>query len=244
MKILKFNLLTIVLVLVAFTNVHSQTVDEIIAKNIEAMGGKDIIKSITSIYMENTIVAMDNESASTTVILNGKGIKTKSDFGGQMMVQCYTDKGGWMINPMGGGSEATAMSGDQYKAGKNQIYVEASYLDYAAKGNKVELLGKEKVQNDDAYKIRVTTPDSLRTAYFIDAKTYYVVQITASSEMMGQKMDVISKLSDYEKTSFGYVLPKTTSVSYGDQFSMVMKLKKVEINKPVDATVFDLGNVK
>jgi hypothetical protein len=225
-------------------NLQAQTLDDIIAKSTEALGGKDLIKSITSIYMENTMVAMDNESASTTVIVNGKGAKTKSDFNGQTMVQCYTDKGGWMINPMGGSADPTVMPDKQYKNGKSQIYIGQNILDYKTSGNKVELIGKEKVQNVDAFKIKVTTPDSVSITYYIDAATYFVIQSNTSVEMMDQKMEVVTKMSDYQKTDFGYVLPKTTTVSYGDQFSMVIKLKKVEFNKVIDPTIFDLGNLK
>jgi len=244
MKTLKFSLLTLAFVLVAFVNGYSQTLDEIISKNTEAMGGMDKIKSLTSIYLENSFMAMDNESTSTSVVLNGKGAKTKTDFNGQSMIQCYTDKGGWAINPMSGSSDATAMPQEQYNMGKNQIYIGQTFMDYAAKGNKVELLGKEKLENNDVFKIKVTSSDNNTTVYYINATSYFVVQSTMSAEMMGQKMDVVTKYSDYQKTDFGYVIPRTTAVSYGDQFSMTMKVKKVEINKPVDPTIFDLGNTK
>jgi hypothetical protein len=242
MKKFKSNLLAIPCVLFAMINVQAQTLDEIIAKNTEALGGKDKINSITSLYLENTVEVMGNESASTTVIVNGKGEKIKSDFNGETMIQCYTDKGGWMINPMSGSSDAVAMPNEQYKSGKNQINIGESFMDYAAKGNKVELLGKEKLQNANAFKIKVTTTDSLSVMYYIDTATYYVVQKSISAEMMGQKMDVITKMSDYQKTDFGFVLPQKTIVSYGEQFSVVINLKKAEINKPIDPTIFELGN--
>lgn len=244
MKLIKFNLLTVAFMFVALVNVHSQTLDEIIAKNVDAMGGKDKIKSITSISIENTMEAMGNESANTSVVVNGVGAKTKTDFNGQTMVQCFTSKGGWAINPMAGSSDATPMPEDQYKAGKSQIFIEEPYMDYAAKGNKVELVGKEKLQGADVYKIKVTTPENHTTNYYIDANTYLVVQATTSVDMMGQTMEVVSKFSNYEKTDFGYVIPKTTSISYGDQFSMTLKVKKIEINKQIDPSVFDLGNTK
>jgi hypothetical protein len=244
MKILKCNFFMTLLVIAAAIDAHSQTVDEIIAKNIGALGGKDKIKSVTSIYLENSIEAMGNESPNTTIILNGMGAKIKSDINGQIMIQCFTDKGGWMINPFMGGSEATVMQSDQYKSGKRQIYVEESYMDYASKGNKVELLGKEKLQNDSVFKIKVTTSDSLSILYYFDATTYYVVQTIYTGEMMGQKMDVVNKLGDYKMTDYGFVLPNTITTSFGDQFSLITKLKKAEFNIPVDPTIFDKGNLK
>jgi hypothetical protein len=236
--------MTIALVFVNMLNVNSQTLDEIIAKNTDAIGGKELIKSIRSISMENTIEAMGNESPSTTIIVNGKGVKTKSDFNGQSMIQCYTDKGGWTINPMSGSSDATVMPKDQYISGKSQIYIGSSLSDYAKQGSNCKLLGKEKLQNTDVFKIQVTTSDSVSTIYYIDATNYYIVQTKTSTEMMDQKMEVITKLSDYEKTDYGFVLPKTTNINFGDQFSLVIKLKKVEFNVPVDPTIFDLGNLK
>jgi len=244
MKNLKTKLLIVAMMLVVIMNVHSQTLDEIIEKNTQAIGGKEIIKSITSIYIENTIEVMGNESASTTIILNGKGIKTKSDVNGQSLIQCYTNKGGWMINPMAGSSDPAVMTKDEYKNGESRINVSESFMDYASKGNKVEFLGKEKFQNSDAFKIKVIMPDSVAIIYFIDASSYYVVQTMMNVEMMGQKMDVISKFNDYQKTDFGFVLPKTTTVNYGEQFSLGIKLKKAEFNKPVDQTIFDFGNLK
>lgn len=242
MKTLKLSFLFLALLLIT-ANVHAQTADEIIAKNIEAMGGKEKINSITSLYMENTMSVMGNESVSTTIILNGKGAKTKSDVMGQTMVQCYTDKGGWMINPMAGSTAATVMPDDQYKPGKSQITIGESFMDYATKGNKVVLIGKEKVQNVEAFKLKVTTPDSITTFYYIDPSTYYIVQTTLIANMMGQQMEIVTTLSDYKKTDFGYVVPYTYNINYGDQFGLVMQLKKIEFNKPVDPSIFELGNM-
>ena len=50
-------------------------------------------------------------------------------------------------------SEAQAMPDELYKAGRSQIYVGGALLDYASKGNTVELIGKE----DNNYKIKVTS---------------------------------------------------------------------------------------
>lgn len=244
MRKLTYKLLSLALVFAASMQVYSQTIDEIIAKNIDAMGGKEKIQSITSLYIENTMEAMGNESTNSTLILNGKGAKTKSDFNGQAMIQCYTDKGGWAINPFAGGAEATVMPEQQYLSGKSQIFIGTTFWDYAAKGIKVELIGKEKLQNVDVFKVKLTIPENQVMYYYIDASTYYVVQSSMTTQMMDQQTEIITKYSDYQKTDFGYVLPKVTTTSFGEQFSMVYKLKKAEFNIPVDPLMFDLGNTK
>jgi hypothetical protein len=108
----------------------------------------------------------------------------------------------------------------------------------------MELLGKEKFRNTDVYKIQITTTDSISMINYVDATSFYIVQTNASIDMMGQKVEIVTILSDYEKTEFGYALPKITKVSFGDQFSFNINLKKAEFNISVDPSVFEPGNLK
>lgn len=222
--------------------IHAQTVDEIVGKYVNAIGGKQTIAKLTSLYSVSTMEVMGNQSNSTTAILNGKGSKTVSDVMGQKMIQVYTDKGGWMINPMSGSSDPVDMPADQYNAGKSQISISDPIIDYAAKGYKVEYLGTEKVGNIDAYKLKVTSAENITLNYFIDPSTYYVTKITMTGNMMGQQMTIETNLSDYKKTDQGMVIPYTTEINYGGQFSILLKIQKVEFNKTIDPAIFEKGN--
>jgi hypothetical protein len=238
MKIVKQGLLFLILSFSA-ASVYAQKADEIIAKHIEAIGGKGKLSGITSVRMENTMQVMGNEVPNTTVIVNGKGLRNESEFNGQKIVQVYTDKGGWGINPMTGATEPQVLPEEQYKAGRDQIYV-VPFLNYAARGDKAELVGQEKLGTANAYKIKLTAKDSTATTYYLDPATYYILQTVRSGEMMGQQMDVTTSYSDYKKTDYGWVVPQTMEVSFGGQFSMTAKVNKVEVNPTVDAAVFDM----
>ena len=58
------------------------------------------------------------------------------------------------------------MSDDEYKVGKDQIYVGGPLYDYAAKGNKVELVPGDA----GTYKIKLTTKDNTETTYVFDCQ--------------------------------------------------------------------------
>lgn len=238
MKIVKQGLLLLT-VLFSVASIHAQTADEIIAKHIEAIGGKGKLSGITSVRMENTMQVMGNDMPSTTVIVNGKGLRNESEFNGQKIVQVYTDKGGWALNPMAGATEPQALTEEQYKAGKDQIYV-IPFLNYAARGDKAELVGQEKVGTVNAHKVKLTGKDSTVTMYFFDPTTYYILQTVRTGEMMGQQLDITTSYSDYKKTDFGWVVPQAMEVSFGGQFSMTAKVNKVEVNPTVDAAVFEM----
>jgi hypothetical protein len=239
MKLVKRSLLSLT-VLVSVVAVQAQTADAIIAKHLEAIGGKEKLKSITAVRMENTMQVMGSDAPSTTVIVNGKGFRNESEFNGQKMIQVVTDKGGWMVNPMTGASEPQPMPAEQLKGAQEQLYV-VPFLDYAARGSKAELLGQEKLGTVNAYKVKLTTKDSAATTYYFDPTTYYLIQAVRTGEMMGQQMDVTTSYSDFKKTDYGWVIPQAMEINMGGQFSLTAKVNKVEVNPTVDPKVFDMA---
>ena len=234
MKRIKISLLLLTAFFCSFS-AKAQTADDIIAKNLDAMGGKDKISQIKSLYTEGTVQVMGNDNPTSTTILNGKGIRSESEFSGQKFIQVFTDKGGWMINPMMGGNVAQALPNDAYKAGKGQIYVGGPFYDYATKGSKVELLGKD----GDAYKMKVTTSDSVESTYYIDPATYYIAKLVSKGNMNGQEIEMTINFSDYKKTDFGFVVPHTIQTDMGN-FQLSATITKVVVNKDVDPKIFDM----
>jgi hypothetical protein len=218
---------------------YAQSADEILGKHIEAIGGKELLSKINSLRLENTMEVMGNQAPSTTTVLVGKGFRNESEFNGQKVVQVYTDKGGWAINPFAGSEDPQAMPEEQYKAGKDQIYIDP-FLDYVSRGSKAELLGQEKVGDINAYKIKFTNKDSASTTFYFDPSTFYILKSVRQAEMMGQQMDLTATYSDYKKTDYGLVTPQSILINIGDQFSMTSKLQKIEVNTPVDASIFEM----
>ena len=106
MKLLKIALLTFITA-TGFINASAQTADEIINKYIDAMGGKEKISQIKTVYIEGEMDIMGNKAPSLTYIVNGKGYKSEVDFNGAKIISVYTDKGGWTLNPMAGQSVPT-----------------------------------------------------------------------------------------------------------------------------------------
>jgi hypothetical protein len=237
MKILKLCSFFTALLCSALS-IHAQTADEIIAKHIEAIGGKEKLSAITSVRIESTVQIMGNDAPGSTVIVNGKGFRNESEFNGSKIIQVLTDKSGWAVNPMMG-DDPQSLPDDQYKRGKDQIYI-IPFLDYAARGGKAELLGQEKVGTINAYKIKLTSSDNAATTYYLDPASYYIIQTVKSAEVMGQQVDVITTYSDYKKSDYGWVTPQSTEVSFGSQFSLTMKEKKLEVNPAIDAAVFEM----
>src|ERR1700742_379871 len=134
MKNFKIYFLSIIAAFSIFA-ANAQTVDEVINKHIDAIGGKDLVGKVNSVYIEATMSVMGNDAPNAITIVNGKGYKSETDFNGQKIINCITDKGGWMVNPMAGANDPTAMTADQVKGFKEQLYFDPLY-NYAANGYK------------------------------------------------------------------------------------------------------------
>lgn len=212
---------------------NAQTADEIIAKHIDAIGGKDVLAQLKSVAQESTTEIMGNSTTVKETLLVGQGYRSETEFNGSKIIQCVTNKGGWMINPMMGSADAQAMPDEAWQNGKSVIYFEGGLTNYAAQGLKAELQGTE----EGSYKIKIG--GTVDVFYFIDTKTFNLVKIIAKGEMMGQQIDITTSFSDFKKTDAGIVLPYTKDINMG-MFQMTQKVSKLDINKEVDTKVFEM----
>jgi outer membrane lipoprotein-sorting protein len=240
MKTIKLYVFLVISIL-SIAGVTAQTVEEIVKKHTDAVGGKTLIDQIKSLYYETTIEMMGNESPSNVSILDGKAIKVISEFNGSQMISCYTDSFGWTVNPMAGQNEPTPMPADMYKMGKEQIYIGGPLVDFEKKGNKIELMGQEMIGAVNAYKLKLTTALNAEMFLYIDPSTYYAIQTEMKIQMMGQDMNIIVTNSDFRKTDLGFVMPFKSENNFGDQFYMTTKITKVELNKAIDPSIFKMN---
>jgi hypothetical protein len=209
------------------------TADEVVNKYLDAVGGKDAISKIKTMSMEGTMQVMGTEAPTTTITVDGVGMKSVSEFNGTKIISCYTDKGGWSVNPMAGAADPTPMPDDQYNSGKAGIYVGGLLYDYAAKGSAIELASKD----DKTYTIKLTTKEKVKYTFVFDGKTFLVNTMITDGQMQGQPVTITTSYSDYRKTETGFMVPYGIGLDLG-QFQLSITVKKVELNKTIDPAIF------
>ncbi|ADB36583.1 DUF4292 domain-containing protein [Spirosoma linguale] len=235
---MKKQLITLVALVAIPALTFAQTADEIINKNITALGGADKVAAVKSVQFEQSmsVMGMDMKGKVTTVI--GQSSRTDISVMGQQMTQVVDGDKGWAINPMAGATSAQALPDDQVKIQKANTYIIGTEL-ATAKSNKypVELVGKEKLNEKDVFNLKVTRPEGV-VNYYVDASTYQLAGSKATISVQGQSGEIKSQYGNY-KTIEGLTLPSTVELnSPAMPGAITMTLSNVVLNPKVDSTIF------
>jgi hypothetical protein len=214
---------------------YAQTVDEIVDKHVAAMGGLDKLKSVNTIITERSIAVQGMEIPSKSTLVVGKFLRSESTVMGNAMVQVVDGTTGWMIRPtqMGGTGEPEDMPADQVKQQAGQLDPFGSLVSYKEKGNKVELIGKEKIDKKDNYHLKVTNSDGQLSDQFIDAETYLISKV--KMDMGGETGEI--DFSNYKEVD-GIKFANTLEMSNSQMGIITLLTNKVVINAQVDEALF------
>src|SRR5579884_2911594 len=141
--------LPIVVILAAVSCLSAQTVDEIIAKNIQARGGADKLKSVQTIKATATMSMGGMEIPGVIIQKRPQMARMEFTVQGLTAVQAYDGKEAWQVMPFMGKKDPELMSADEAKETEEDADIDGPLVDYKSKGHQVELLGKEKIEGTD-----------------------------------------------------------------------------------------------
>ena len=230
-------LVLFVLGIVFMQFVQAQTVDDVINKYVEARGGKDKLNSITSLYMEGSRQMMGNEVLVKVTTVQGKLFRTDFELGNTTGYTIVTPTEGWSFVPMQS-PKVEPIPADRLKGMQGQLDINSPLIDYAAKGNKAELQGKETIDGKEAYKIKLTTADGRETFLYIDTKTNLLIQTKQTrTGQNGKSVDIITNYSDY-KSFDGIMFTQTIANPGAGMMGGSTTFDTIVVNKPIDESQY------
>ena len=216
-----------------------ETVDEIVARNIQARGGLEKIKSIQSMRMTGTMRLGDERLPTTLELKRPSKSRWEFTLEGQTAIQAFDGKTAWMIMPFEGSSEPQIMTDQEAKDIEMQADVDGPLVDAAAKGNMIELMGKEKIDGGvETWRLRVTRKNGDARDIYLDAKTYLQVLAVSRRSNDGQPVEIRSKIGDYRSVE-GVMLPHSfEATASGVPQTQALEFQKIELNVPIDDSRF------
>lgn len=219
----------------------SQTADELIAKNIEARGGIEKIKSIKTLRMTGKFeggggftASVGQENARPNLIRQTFVLQ------GMTAVQAYDGTNGWQIQPFNGKKDPELMGEDDLRDLLLDAEFDGPLVDYKEKGSTVEFLGHDVVDGDDALRLKVTLKNGDIIYDYLDPDTFIEFRREIQQFIRGSVRDRVVGLGSYKPVN-GVMFPFSLSSgpkNHPDAQSTTVQ--KMEANVTIDTADFAL----
>jgi outer membrane lipoprotein-sorting protein len=218
----------------------AQTVDEIVAKNLDSRGGVDKWKSIQSMKVTGTIDAGGKTIGLTAWSKRPNLSRQEMSFEGQQMIQAFDGTHVWVLSPGAGDNKPQEIKGAPADLARSQAEFDSVLLDYKEKGYKVELVGKETDQGHDVYHLKVTRKGGDVQHYFLDADTGIERKITSTlNGPNGETATATIEFGDFRDVN-GVKAPFTIKNTLDGRLVSQVTVSKVEFNVPIEDSLFQM----
>src|SRR6478752_1724278 len=219
---------------------NQPTVDELVAKNMEAKGGAGALNSLQTLRSTGKLLVQQGqiELGYLQTKKQPDEVRTEASLQGMTQIEAYDGKDGWKVSPFFGRKDPERMSADDVKALVEDTEIDGPLADWKAKGSTVEYLGTEDVDGTLAYKLKVVRKNGDVSFVYLDPDHFLEIRVLTQRTRHGAYEEVETDLGDYEKVG-GVFVP--TSIEFGrkgapDKQRII--IDKVEANVPVDDTIF------
>ena len=241
---MRFTRVVVVGILCLAAAAPAQTAEELVAKNLQARGGVDKIKAINTLKMTGKAyvgidAALSQENKRADMIRQNFTVQ------GMTQIQAYDGKVGWQISPFGGRKDPELMGEDDYRDLLEEADIDGPLVDYQAKGNKVEYLGLDKVDGDDAYELKVTLKNGDIVYYYLDPDTYLEIKKKKQQFIRGSVRESEQDLGSYKQVAgvyYPFSIEAGSKDNPGDHARITFD--KIEANVPLDDSYFKMPAAK
>jgi hypothetical protein len=231
----------VVAAIVAGSPLAAQTVDELVARHIDARGGLNRLKALQTIKITRTVAT---PFSNIRVIIYRKRPQWfrveqgPTDAGAALLARGVNPSAAWDTIQ---GKIVTRTEADATETRELDADFDGLLIDWKEKGHTVTLDGKESLPWGEAYKLRVKTKGGAERLIYLDSKTYLERRQTGILKLPGgRQFDVVTDFDNYKEID-GVKFPfditedrtgKEPSLSY------VTYTEKIEVNLPMDDAMF------
>jgi hypothetical protein len=209
----------------------AQTADELVNKNIQAKGGLDKIKAAkTRMAVGKVKGARGRVAVFKQMNMRPDLVRQDLSIQGMTAVQAYDGSVGWQTQPFRGRKDPELMGEDTLRDLLLAADFDGPLVDYAEKGNKIEYLGHDEVDGDDALRLKVTLKNGDILYYYLDPDTYLEIRKEIQQFVRGSVRERVVDLGSYKPVD-GVMYPFSISEgSKNNPDAQVISLEKIEAN--------------
>jgi len=205
------------------------TVDQILAKHYEAIGG-DAHQHVQTMRMSGRSIVMGMEAPYTRYSKRPNKMLLEIYVQGMTGIQAFDGEVAWAFMPFMGQSSPAAMPPEQAKSVLEGADFDGPLAHAAENGHQVELLGVEQANGLAVYKLQVTRKTGGMQTLYVDTETFYVTRV--------ESIEGDADFLDYRLVD-GHPVPQVIKMvaAMGEQ---TIYVDEVEFNVEIDDAAFSM----
>lgn len=212
------------------------TVDDIVAINLKARGGVDLLRATESMKMSGTMTTPRGVAKLTVWIKRPNRKRSEMEVGGDRFVEGFDGTTSWVVK---GNMPAQVLPPTpQLEEAKTRSEIDPVLLDYKERGRAVTLVGREKSDGGEVIHLRIVEKGRV-THYYLDAATgldkKVTNRMTSPDGMFAAQQEL--RFSDYRDVQ-GRMVPFTVQQLVDGKPVGQTKVDTVEFNIPIEDALF------
>jgi outer membrane lipoprotein-sorting protein len=230
----KPNLPLIVLLLLGISAQASAdlTLDEVMSRHLSARGSAEKLNAMKSIRQTGRL-DMGGGQVATLVIEQKRPSLLRMELfrpGSPTLVRAYDGKNGWVLMPTTDQAKPTPADPATLQELVEESEFGGPLLGWKDRGHNLELLGREKIDGKDCYKLELTRKESGdKRTFYLDAETFLEVRITGDQQA-GSFLQTLSDNKPVDGLTFPFTSAVEITAPNGQTQKFVYKVEKIEIN--------------
>lgn len=234
------SLLTFVFAAALAPLASAQTVDEIVAKYIQAHGGLEKMRSVKTVRITGKFSEGSFRAAFLQENKRPNKVREEQIIQGMAAVQAYDGKVGWQVSPFQGRKDPDLLSEDDTKSLVEDADIDGPLVDYKNKDHRAELIGHDSVEGTDCYKIKLILANGDVRYYYIDTDSMLEIKVETERNIRGTVHYDEIFYGDYDQVN-GLYFPFAIEVGpKGEADRVRFTVEKVEINVPLSDSLFSV----
>lgn len=219
---------------------QAETVDEIIAKNIEARGGEQKLKAFQTLRTSGKLTVGSFHAGFVEDVKRPGKVREEEIIQGMTAIDAYDGKVGWRVSPFEGRKDPDLLSEDDRKELVEESDIDGQLVDYKNKDHRAELTGHDSVEGTDCYKIKLTLSTGDVRIYYIDTDSFLVLKVETERKIRGTVRYGEILYGDYEQVNGVYFPLAMEMGTKGSAQRFKLTVDKVEVNVPMADARFSI----
>jgi hypothetical protein len=221
------------------------TVDELVAKNVEAKGGAAALGAVKSLRRSGRLVVGGGQYVLEIVETKQRpeAIRVELSLQGLTQIQAYDGHEGWQIDPFGGRRDPERMAADDLKGLIEDADIGGPLVDWQARGSKVEYLGTEDIDGTAAHKLKVTRSNGDLQYVYLDPDHFLEIRVESQRTVRGVRQITFTELGNYEEVAGVFWPLSMENGRRGSSDTSKIEFEKAEVNQPLDPQLFAFPTV-